>query len=177
MVLIGMMGSGKTTVGRLLAERTGWTYHDNDSLFQAATSETARSILARSGVSELRSAEADALRRGLEMAEPCFIGAAAGTIMDAELRAAIAEKAIVVWLAVSPEELARRAVGADHRPWLDADAVGWMRETLAFRWPLFESVADLVVDADRDSPEQAVDEILAWLAERCDVARLPRVHH
>ena len=166
-VLMGMMGSGKTTIGRLLAHRTGWPYHDNDALLQRLEGETARSLLAEDGVTGLRSGEADALRLGLKMPAPCLVGAPAGTILDPGIRAQLAEKAIVVWLTASPETLAARGAGAVHRPWLDDDAIGWMTETLAARTPLYEEVADVVVSGEDGTPQQLADEIVAWLAERC----------
>src|SRR5687767_8380329 len=84
-VLVGMMGSGKTTIGRLLAERTGWPYFDNDELLGRGFKMTARG-LATKGEPGLRQAESDALRLGLECEPPCIVGAAAGTILDAENR-------------------------------------------------------------------------------------------
>src|SRR5687767_8768567 len=132
-----MMGSGKSTVGRLLAVRTGWPYVDNDALLERLSGETAREVLAATGLDELRSAEARALRLGLSEPVPCIVGAAAGTILDDAARSEMAANALVVWLDAAPRTLARRARGAAHRPWLEGDAEGWMRSTLAERAPLY----------------------------------------
>lgn len=66
MVLIGMMGSGKSTIGRALAQLSGWPYFDNDELLAVSRGATAKTILARKGEAELRENEANALRLGLQ---------------------------------------------------------------------------------------------------------------
>jgi shikimate kinase len=166
-VLIGMMGSGKSTVGRLLAKRTGWRYYDNDELLERLRGETANALLANEGVTELREGEADALRLGLRQPTPCIVGAPAGTILDESIRRALKKDALVVWLTGDPRTLARRARGAAHRPWLGGDAVAWMTETLAQRAPLYESVADLKVATDRRRPPGVAAQIAEWLEDRC----------
>jgi shikimate kinase len=164
-VLVGMMGSGKSTIGRLLAGQTGWPYHDNDALVERATGVDARELLASRGEAALREAESAALALGLNQPPPCIVATAAGTVVDAANRAKLA-KARVVWLRARPETLARRARGAPHRPWLDADAAGWMRTTLGERAPLYQSVADLVVDTDRWKPDDVAADIINWLRGR-----------
>ena len=162
-VLIGMMGSGKSTIGRLLSSRTGWPYHDNDELVQREHGLTARELLAAEGEAGMRGAEARALRLGLALDEPCIVGAPAGTIAAAENRALLEGTPIVVWLRAAPETLAARVEGAEHRPWLEGNAEEWMRTTLAERGSLYASVADYSVDTDERSPEATAEEILAWL--------------
>lgn len=165
-VLIGMMGSGKSTVGRLLADATGWPYLDNDELVRRAQGATARQIAARDGEEDLRAAESHALAIGLEADEPCVVGVAAGTVLDEADRRRMRDAAIVVWLDADPATLARRAAGSTHRPWLDGDAEGWMRDTLDERLPLYRSVADIQVDTGSVSPEASVDAMLNALDER-----------
>jgi shikimate kinase len=159
-----MMGSGKSTIGRLLAARTGWPYLDNDELVERARGTTARELLAEAGEAELREAEMEALRHGLSEPAPCIMGAAGGTVLDAANRELMRDESIVVWLTASAETLATRASGADHRPWLESDPVGWVTATLEERRPLYESVADLTVATDLQTPESAVSEIVDWLA-------------
>ncbi len=172
-VLIGMMGSGKSTIGRLLASRLGWPYLDNDDLFQRMRGgENAREALEAGGVQQLRSGEALALRQGLLEAAPCIVGAAAGTIEDADVRRELGTNALVVWLDASPKTLARRARGAAHRPWLGSDAEGWMRKTLSERAPLYKSVADLIVNTQRRRPSSVVDQIIDWLGDQPSCMRL-----
>lgn len=158
-ILIGMMGSGKSTIGRLLSDATGWPYVDNDDLFRRATGTTPRQILASHGEASMREAESRALADGLRMSPPTIIGAAAGTILDPANRDLLRDAGIVVWLRADPATLARRAAGAEHRPWLGGDAEAWMREAAAERDPLYAEVADVVIDTGEASPEASVHEL------------------
>lgn len=173
-ILVGMMGSGKTTVGRLLAERTGWPYHDNDALARLYGS-TPREILAGRGELELRESESRALALGLEAPPPCIVGAAGGTILDEANRSRLRAAGIVAWLRAGAEALEARAVAGAHRPWIDTGGGGWIRSALATREPLYASVALITLDTDGRSPDVVAHDLLAALAE-LDACRphLPR---
>jgi shikimate kinase len=163
-LLIGMMGSGKSSVGRALAARTGWPFFDNDALVERATGRTARTLAREEGEPGLRVAESAALHAGLAVEPPAIVGVAGGVLLDGEDRARIASGGFVVWLDASPEVLAGRAVGAEHRPWLDGDAVGWFRRTIEERGALYAEVADLRLDTSGLTPQDVADAILAELA-------------
>lgn len=163
-VLMGMMGSGKSTVGRELARLTGWPYHDNDELLQRALGMTARELLGTRGESALRAAESEALNLGLRQPAPCIVSAPAGTILEAPVRDLTRSRALVVWLRARPGVLASRAIGAAHRPWLDGDAVHWMTVALDQRGPLYEAISDLIVDTDTLQPGAVATKIAGWLA-------------
>ena len=173
-ILVGMMGSGKSTVGRELSERTAWPYVDNDELVRRATGRTPRDLVAEQGEESMRRAERDALLAGLGLPEPVVVAAAAGTILDAEARTRIRDSGIVVWLRADPTTLATRASGAAHRPWLDGDATEWMRETLERRAPLYAEVATQVIDTDSGTTEEAVAAIVAWLDRHTECGELVR---
>ena len=81
-VLLGMMGAGKSTVGRALSERTGWRYMDNDELVREATGRAPEDIAAADGEDALHAAEAEALRYALAMPPPLIAGAAAWVVTD-----------------------------------------------------------------------------------------------
>lgn len=166
-VLIGMMGSGKSTVGRLLAKQLGWKYIDNDELLELNSGETARDLLDERGEKGLRAAEARALGTGLAIEPPCVVSAAAGSILDPGLRQQMRSGPLVVWLTASPRTLARRARGSAHRPWLNGDADAWMMETLAERAPIYESLAEFVISTERRRPAAVALQIADRLAERC----------
>jgi shikimate kinase len=162
-VLVGMMGSGKTTLGTLLARRTGWPYHDNDALLLAATGRTARQLV-EDGEEALRDAEAAALRHGLRAAPPAIVAAAGGVVADAKLRALLRREAVVVWLDAPAAVLAQRAAQGAHRPWLESDAAAWMADAAAEREPLYRSVADLAIDTEAGTPAEGVATIMKALA-------------
>ena len=158
-ILIGMMGSGKTTIGRLLTEATGWEYVDNDELVQRHHGATAREILAEHGRERMREAEATALALGLGLPPPVILGVAAGTVLDEGNRERLRAGGTVVWLRATPEILAARARGAAHRPFVETDAVEWMRRTAKEREPLYTEVASLAVDTGTGTPDEAVHRI------------------
>lgn len=164
-MLIGMMGSGKSSVGLALSGLTGWPFVDNDALVERSTGRTARELLAEEGEEPMRAAESAALRAGLALEPPAIVAVAAGTILDARDRALLADP-FVVWLSAPPEVLAARAVGAEHRPWLDEDPVGWFRAAHAIRDPLYAAVADLEVDTSVLGPDAAASAILAAIIGR-----------
>jgi len=162
-LLIGMMGSGKSTIGELLSTATGWPYVDNDELVRRSHGATVREIAAEQGEDEMRAAEADALALGVDLAPPAMVGVAAGTILDPINRDRMRTDGIVVWLRADPAVLSSRAMGGDHRPFLGRGGEGWMRDTAAERDPLYASVADIVIDTGAGSAADSAAEILARL--------------
>lgn len=158
-VLVGMMGSGKSTVGRLLSDATGWPYVDNDDLVRRSHGATPRGILARDGEGPMRAAESSALRLGLESPPPSIVGAAAGTILEPENRELMRAHGIVVWLRADADSLEARAFGAEHRPWLDTGGDSWIRTAVAQRAPLYSSVADITVDTSVARPDVVATEL------------------
>ena len=171
-LLTGMMGSGKSTIGRLLSRATGWPYVDNDELVRQSHGATARQILAERGEALMREAESEALARGIEAPAPALIGVAAGTILEPSNRERLRTGGIVVWLRVDAAAIEARATGADHRPWLDTGGAAWIRDTVAERDPLYASIADIVIDTGVKPQEELVAELLARLASvaACGVA-------
>lgn len=162
-LLLGMMGSGKSSVGRALSARTGWPFVDNDALVAQATGRTARELLAERGEDAMRLAELQALVAGLAIEPPAIVATAAGTVLDAESRARIDAGGFVVWLRAPADVLASRAIHADHRPWLEGDAVAWFRMAMEERESLYAGISDLVVDTDRASPDTAAARVIEAL--------------
>ena len=158
-----MMGSGKSTIGHLLARATGWPYVDNDELVREFHGATARQILAERGEADMRRAESEALLRGMEAPAPAVIGVAAGTILNPSNRERLRIGGIVVWLRTDAAAIEARAMGADHRPWLDTGGGTWIRDTVAERDPLYASIADIVIDTASRTAEEAAGELLARL--------------
>ena len=174
--LVGMMGSGKSTIGRLLSGATGWTYMDNDDLVRRNHGLTVRELLAERGEDAMRRAESDALAVGLELPPPTIIGVAAGVILDSNDRERLRGGAIVVWLRAAAAVLESRAMGAEHRPWLEAGGGSWIHEAAAARAPLYASVADFVLDTDAVSGAEAVAALHTWVmaTTRCAAGETSR---
>jgi len=162
-LLIGMMGSGKSTIGRLLSDATGWPYIDNDELVRRSHGATSRQIVAERGEAQMRAAESEALARGVREPAPSVIGIAAGTILEPQNRELLRAGGTVAWLRADAAAIEARAMDADHRPWLDTGGESWIRDTTSERDPLYASVADVVIDTGAMSAEESAAELLAWL--------------
>lgn len=157
------MGTGKTSVGRLLAKRTGWPHADNDELLLQLVGKTPRELLSEDGEAALRESESAALRTGLAMPEPAIVGVAGGTILDPANRRDLQAAGVVVWLKAGSSTIQQRATGAPHRAWLDTGGLDWIRDAVAERDPLYASVADLTIEVDRRSSGQVARDVLTWL--------------
>lgn len=155
-----MMGSGKTTVGRLLADRLGFAYLDSDEEIERKTGRTVREIFETDGEAAFREEETAALRDALYCANDTVIGVAGGAVLDPDNRDCIARAGTVVWLRGPVALLAHRAQRGEHRPLLDGDAESALRRLYAEREPIYAELADLVVDIDGRTPGQIVDLIV-----------------
>lgn len=165
-VLIGMMGSGKTTVGRIVAKRLGRRFLDSDEVVEERTGHTVRAIFALQGEDAFRAEETAALVEALGSKEPVVVAAAGGSVLDAANRERMRSAGTVVWLRADPVVLADRVVGGGHRPLLDEDPVGVLRALDAERGHLYEEVADVVIEVDALAPEQVADSVLAAVEVR-----------
>ena len=162
LVLVGLMGSGKTTVGRLLAERLHRPFFDSDEMVEARTGRTVREIFETDGEAAYRPLETEALLEALAASEPAVIAAAGGVVVSPVNRAALKDRAgEVVWLRASPLLLVDRALRQDHRPLLEHDPMGTLAHMAADRTPLYTEVADRIVDIDGLSPTEVADRIVA----------------
>ncbi|WP_205528752.1 shikimate kinase [Desertimonas flava] len=161
-VLVGLMGSGKTTVGKLLAERMQRPLVDTDAAVEAATGRTVREIWLAEGEPAYRVLENGVVVDALAAAEPSIIAAAGGVVLSPDNRHALADAdALVVWLSADPDVLVGRAVTGAHRPLLDDDPHGALRKMATDRADLYAEVADVVVDVTDRRPEAIADEIVA----------------
>jgi shikimate kinase len=167
--LIGLMGSGKTTIGRRLAARTGWPYVDNDALVRDVAGRTAPEIEDAGGVDALHEAELAAFEHALTIAPPVIIGVAGFVVMDPELRARMRGAGTVVWLRARPETL-RTRVGAGGGRRDDATSLDWIRDVVEERSPVFDEAADIAIDVDRLRPRLVVEEIVQRLGIEPDQA-------
>lgn len=162
LVLLGMMGAGKTTVGRALAARTGWRYLDNDQLVSAATGRTPEEIDATDGTDALHAAEAAALRHALGLPPPLIAGAAAGVVEDEPSLRLLRAGPLVVYLRARPQTL-RARIGSGGGRRADATDLVWLRARHSERDAVYRSVATITVDTDERTPAAVADDVLRLL--------------
>ncbi len=161
LLLVGMMGAGKTTVGRLLAERLGWGYLDSDAQVTRATGRSVPEIFSEDGELAFRIEETKALTAAVSGAEPMVVSVAGGAVLSEANRALLTRAGTVVWLRARPETLTKRVGDGAGRPLLGDDPGAALAALYEVRRPLYESVAAVTVDVDNLLPEAVVDRVLS----------------
>ena len=163
-VLVGMMGVGKSSIGRRLAARLAVPFVDADTEIEKAAGMSIADIFSRHGEADFRSGEARAIARLLE-GGPQVLATGGGAVMNADTRAAIKAKGVSIWLSAELDVLLRRInKRKNERPMLQtADPAATLRELLVVREPIYAQ-ADLTVQS-REVPHDAiVTEIITALA-------------
>jgi len=161
--IVGYMGSGKTTVGRLLARQTGRRFVDLDAEVARAAGRSIPEIFAERGEEAFRDLEGDALLSALERTDPAVISCGGGAILRPENRAALGETP-TVFLDEDVDALFKRTRDPT-RPLRGASREDFARR-LAERLPLYREVADLTVRADGRSAAAVAGEVGRWLQTR-----------
>jgi shikimate kinase len=161
-VLVGMMGAGKSSIGRKLAQTIGLPFVDADSEIELAAGMTIADIFAEKGEAYFRAGEARVIARLLE-GGPQVLATGGGAFMHPQTRALIREKAISIWLKAEFDVLYRRIRRRNDRPLLKTDdPAATLQRLIAEREPVYAQ-ADLVI-ASREVPHEViVGEILAAL--------------
>jgi shikimate kinase len=159
-LLVGMMGAGKSTTGHLLAQRLGWDYRDSDADVESATGLTVPELFSRDGEAAFRRAEAEVLAKGCADPRPSVVSVAGGAVLSEVNRRLIAASGIVVWLRARPETLAARVGTGAGRPLLGDDPAEAMVRLNAVRAPLYAEVADVVIDVDDLDPSDVADRVI-----------------
>ena len=164
-VLVGMMGSGKSSIGRRVAGRLGIPFVDADIEIEKAAGMTITDIFALRGEAEFRSGEARVILRLLE-GGPQVLSTGGGAFMNPDTRAAIAAKGISIWLHAELDVLMKRVRRRQDRPLLKTnDPAATLRKLIEERYPTY-ALADLTIES-RDVPhDRIVDEIIGALAAR-----------
>jgi shikimate kinase len=162
-VMVGLMGSGKTTIGELVAQRLGLSFVDSDVELERRTGHTARELLDREGADRMHELEASVVRDALDSPERLVVGAPASIVLTAPMRERL-RREYVVYLHADPHSLAERLAHTSdkHRPFVDQGPDVLLRQ-YAERDALYREVASLVVDVTRRDKNDIVDEIIAAL--------------
>lgn len=164
------MGSGKTTIGVLLAAALVRPFVDNDAQLLARAGASAGEVAARSGMDALHAAESEALLSALTAPVPAVIAAAASTITDAAVRRALGAP-FVVWVRAAPATLAARLAEPSARPFAHVDPAVLVVEQARERDPRFGEVADLAIESDVSTTREVVAAILRDLPETMQANR------
>jgi shikimate kinase len=164
LILVGMMGVGKTTVGRQAAKRLGWTWVDIDSEVAREANSSVADLFARHGEAHFRREESRALKAVLSRDEPLVISVGGGAVLEEDNRNTLRTAGTVVWLRARPETLMARVHDVASRPLLVGDTPEARTETLrrldSERRNLYDEVADTVIDVDHLSTQKVVERLL-----------------
>ena len=158
-VLIGFMGAGKTTVGRMVAGRMGYAFVDMDEEIERAAGLSVDTIFERHGEADFRGMEAELTAR-LAAGDRQVVSCGGGWALNPGNVAAMVASSRLVYLRASQESILKRT-GGGSRPLLNVgDRAERVAGLLRARTPVYTSVADLVVDTDELTPEQVSERIL-----------------
>ena len=171
-VLVGMMGAGKSTIGRRLAARLGLPFVDADTEIEAAAGMTIPEIFEAHGEPHFRDGEARVIARLLESG-PAVLATGGGSFMREETRLRIGEKAVSIWLKADPDTIMRRVKRRADRPLLHtADPAATVNRLLSEREPVYGR-ADITI-ASREVPhDKIVDECIEALRVQLGIAAAP----
>ena len=175
LVLVGLMGAGKTSIGRRLAARLGLPFRDADVEIELAAGCTIPELFDRYGEPDFRAGERRVIRR-LLAGDPIVLATGGGAFMDDTTRATIREEAVSVWLRCRLPTLVRRVAGRSHRPLLrDGDPAEILAGLMEKRHPVYAE-ADIIVDCGDEPPDHTTAKLLealhAWHPPRRLAVRL-----
>lgn len=162
-VLVGMMGAGKSSIGRRLATRLGIPFVDADTEIESAAGMTIPEIFAKHGERYFRAGEARVIARLLDNG-PQVLATGGGAVMDQRTRDLIRIKGISVWLKADLEVLLRRTKRRSDRPLVEK-----IKDLLPVREPIYAQ-SDIVVQSRDEPHDTIVDEIIAVLPQRVGLA-------
>jgi shikimate kinase len=161
--LVGLPGSGKTTIGRQLARRLGRPFVDTDQLIEQRVGLSIREVFEREGEASFRDLEQSVLDE-LTLGEPCVLSTGGGAVLRAANRQHLRQRTLAVYLHSAPEEVFRRLRHDRNRPLLQvADPLARLRELYALRDPLYRESARLVVETGRPSVAALVNTVVMQL--------------
>ncbi|MBP2292263.1 shikimate kinase [Azospirillum rugosum] len=169
-VLVGLMGAGKSAIGRRLAARLHLPFVDADTEIEAAAGCTIAEIFARDGEAVFRSVERKIIARLLTEQPVHILATGGGAFMDPETRAMIRRHGLSVWLRAELDVLLARTARRTHRPLLNSgDPKEILQRLMTARYPVYAE-ADLTVISDERPPEATVEQVLDALEAHFGIA-------
>ncbi len=170
-VLVGLMGAGKTRVGRLLASRLNRKFIDADSEIEASAKCSIEDIFARYGEEAFRDGERRVIER-LMKTKNSVIATGGGAFTCAETRANVLARGLSVWLRADLDVLVERVSQRDNRPLLrDGDKRATLARLMTERYPQYAE-ADITVESGTEGPDTVVESILSALYAHCQTGSL-----
>ena len=161
--LVGPMGAGKTTIGKLLARGLKLGFADSDSEIERRTGADIPWIFDVEGEAGFRDREQQVIEEMTQL-DHTVLATGGGAVMREANRRVMAERGFVIYLHATLEEQVRRTRGDRNRPLLAGeDPEGVLRELMAVRDPLYREIADHVIDTDSSSPKVIAQRLLAQL--------------
>ena len=158
-VLVGMMGAGKSSIGRRLASRLGIPFIDADAEIESAAGMTIPEIFEKHGEPYFRAGEARVIARLLENG-PQVLATGGGSVMDAQTRALIGEKGVSIWLKADIDVLLKRTKRRNDRPLVEK-----IKDLLPLREPLYAQ-ANIIIQSRDEPHDTIIDEIMGELPKR-----------
>jgi shikimate kinase/3-dehydroquinate synthase len=169
--LVGLMGAGKTSIGRRLAARLGLPFHDADQEIELAAGCTIPELFARYGEAAFRDGERRVIRR-LLAGDPMVLAFGGGAFMDPKTREATRAEAVTVWLRCTLPTLVRRVASRDNRPLLQGrDREETLRQLMEVRYPVYAE-ADVIVDCGDEPPDVTTAGVMSALMDWKPARRL-----
>lgn len=163
-ILVGLMGSGKSTIGKLLASRLSLNFVDLDKVVVAQQGKSIPQIFEQDGEAVFRAFESQALKEALNV-QDSVIATGGGVILSEYNRELMKQAGQVIWLDARPEVLAARITGDSNRPLLhDVDPLEKMKALTSERNPLYAGIADLRIDTGLMNTKEAVDTIADFMS-------------
>jgi shikimate kinase len=157
--LVGFMGAGKSTVGRIVAERMGLPFVDLDEMVEQTAGSTVARMWAESGESAFRAAESAALA-SLTPVGPSVVACGGGVVLADANRALLKALGHVVYLRVSADEALARVGGGDSRPLLAGGGAAVAQRLLEAREALYRAVAAIVIETTGRGPDVVADDVV-----------------
>lgn len=165
LVLVGLMGAGKTTVGRKCAQRLEREFVDLDQLIMTRAAMSIDELWRQQGEDRFRALEREVVIEVCASPIPLVIACGGGTVVDPENRRRLREVGTIVWLRAPTAVLAARVGSDERRPLLAGDPAGALERLAALRADAYTAAADVIVDTEDRSVGAVADTVLASFAE------------